>query len=483
VRALQLNPQAWASGGTTPAIVSSQTKPPAAGLRLSGVLAGLSHALDLTEGHPRGHAARTCRIGLRLGEALQLPPADRTELLYALLLKDAGCSSNAPIVYDLFGGTEQEVKRAVWLRDWRRVPEQLAYAFEYIGRGSRTVAKLRKLGRFALLGRRGSGERIFEVRCERGAQIARMIGLPERVAQAILSMDEHWDGGGYPYGLRHERVPLFARIIGLAQVMEIFWDQGGPEHALRVARERRGRWFDPSVVDALAHFDRDTAFWDALGDNAPAGWTDVSDELEIEADDERLDRIADAFALIIDAKSPFTVDHSRRVAQYAVAINDRLGADGVDAVRLRRAGLLHDIGKLTVPNSILDKPDKLTAEEWAIVKQHPAFTLSVLEKVPAFGDFAVDAANHHEWIDGKGYCRGLTGAELSGTARILAVADVVDALVADRPYRRGMTADRVRAILISETGSHFDGRCVEACSFDLIEQSIDRPGIDHLNVA
>jgi hypothetical protein len=134
------------------------------GLRVSGVLEGLSHALDLTEGHPRGHAARTCRIGLRLGTALCLSPGEQTELLYALLLKDAGCSSNAPVVHDLFGGDDQEVKRAVWLRDWRRMPEQVRYAWEYIGRGRRFVAKMRRFGRFALLGPRGSGERIFTVR-------------------------------------------------------------------------------------------------------------------------------------------------------------------------------------------------------------------------------------------------------------------------------------------------------------------------------
>src|SRR5262245_16632359 len=120
------------------------------GVPISGVLEGLSHALDLTEGHPRGHAARSCRIGLRLGQALGWSAADRGELLYALLLKDAGCSSNAPVVHDLFGGDDQQVKRAVWLRDWRRVPAQLAYAWEYIGRGSRFVAKMRRLGRFAL---------------------------------------------------------------------------------------------------------------------------------------------------------------------------------------------------------------------------------------------------------------------------------------------------------------------------------------------
>ena len=175
---------------------------PSSGLRLSGVLEGLSHALDLTEGHPRGHAARSSLIGLRIGRALGLSPTEQTELLYALLLKDAGCSSNAPVVHDLFGGADQEVKRAVWLRDWRRVPQQLSDAWEHIGKGSTFVAKLRLLGRLAMLGPRGSGERIFTVRCERGAEIARMIGFSDRVSAAIRAMDEHWDGGGYPYGLK-----------------------------------------------------------------------------------------------------------------------------------------------------------------------------------------------------------------------------------------------------------------------------------------
>jgi HD-GYP domain-containing protein (c-di-GMP phosphodiesterase class II) len=454
------------------------------GLRLSGVLEGLSHALDLTEGHPRGHAARSSLIGLRIGRALGLSPTEQTELLYALLLKDAGCSSNAPVVHDLFGGADQEVKRAVWLRDWRRVPQQLSYAWEYIGKGSTFVAKLRLLGRLAMLGPRGSGERIFTVRCERGAEIARMIGFSDRVSTAIRAMDEHWDGGGYPYGLKGHSVPLYARIIGLAQVMEIFWDKAGADGALTVARERSGRWFDPDLVDALDDFEGDTPFWVRLTDTKLKHdvLAHVPADLEIPADDTHLDRIADAFALIIDAKSPFTFDHSRRVASYAVAINERLGDAAVDAVRLRRAALLHDLGKLTVPNAILDKPGKLDGDEWAIVKQHPAHTLSVLERVPAFREFAADSANHHEWIDGKGYCRGLTGDALSTTARILAVADVVDALSADRPYRAGMPPERVRAILDSEAGTHLDRACVEVCDANLLERSHDDDR-DHRHVA
>jgi len=437
---------------------------------VSGVLEGLSHALDLTEGHPRGHAVRSALIGLRIGQTLGLRQGELTELLYAMLLKDAGCSSNAPIVCDLFGGIDHEVKRAVWLRDWRRMPEQLAYALEYVGRGSSLVARLRKFGRLARLGRRGSSQRLFTVRCERGAQIARMIGLPESVAAAILAMDEHWDGGGYPYALRGEQIPLFARIVGLAQVMEIFWAEGGPSRAVAVAGERRGRWFDPDLVDAVAGIDRDSTFWRRLaearlGRDALAA---VPTALEIEADDDRLDRIADAFALIIDAKSPFTFDHSRRVAAYAAAINTRLGAEGVDPVRLRRAALLHDLGKLTVPNCILDKPAALEVDEWAVVRQHPAFTQSVLERVPVFRGFASDAANHHEWVNGSGYCLGLSGTALSPTARILAVADVVDALSADRPYRSGLPAVEVRKVLQREAGTHFDPRSVEACGLDVI---------------
>jgi HD-GYP domain-containing protein (c-di-GMP phosphodiesterase class II) len=442
-------------------------------VRISGILAGLSHALDVTEGHPRGHATRSALIGLRLGQTLGLEASEQTELLYGLLLKDAGCSSNAAIVCDLFGGSDHEVKRAVWLRDWRRVPEQVAYAWEYVGRGSSIVAKFRRLGRFAQLGRRGSGERIFTVRCERGAQIARLIGLPESVAGAIRAMDEHWDGGGYPYGLRGDRSPLFARIIGLAQVLEIFWSEGGPGLALTVARERRGRWFDPDIVDAMESVARNPAFWSGLAHARlePDVLGSIPSDLEIGADEDRLDRIAHAFALIVDAKSPFTFDHSRRVAEYAAAVNARLGDDGVDPVRLQRAALLHDLGKLTVPNCILDKPGPLDAEEWAIVRQHPGFTLSILQRVPSFRQFAQDAANHHEWIDGKGYSLGLSGDALSRTARILAVADVVDALSADRPYRKGMAPERVRGILASESGTHFDPACVEACSPEVIARA------------
>jgi putative nucleotidyltransferase with HDIG domain len=170
---------------------------------------------------------------------------------------------------------------------------------------------------------------------------------------------------------------------------------------------------------------------------------------------------------VIDAKSSFTFEHSDRVASLSVGAGERLGFTPVELTRLRRAALLHDIGKLAVPNAILDKPGKLADAEWEVVKQHPAHTLHVLQQVPVFRELAEDAANHHERIDGRGYFRGLAGDQLTPTARVLAVADVADALMSARPYRGAMTVDEVIAILIEGRGSHFCPESVDALALSL----------------
>jgi putative nucleotidyltransferase with HDIG domain len=177
------------------------------------------------------------------------------------------------------------------------------------------------------------------------------------------------------------------------------------------------------------------------------------------ADSERLDRVAEAFALIIDAKSPYTGSHSVGVARIAVAVADVLGY-GPRALRdLRRAALLHDIGKLGVSNLILDKPGKLTDEEWVQMRRHPELTVRILQRVGAFRGLAATAGAHHERLDGRGYHLGLRGEQLNRDTRILAVADVCEALTADRPYRRAMEPDQVRAIMRRDVGLAF---CPEA---------------------
>ena len=180
------------------------------------------------------------------------------------------------------------------------------------------------------------------------------------------------------------------------------------------------------------------------------------------ADDKTIDDICVAFAEIIDAKTPFTYQHSNGVADAAVDIGRSFGMGDGDIKKLRRAGLLHDIGKLGVSNAILEKPGKLTADEFAAVREHPYQTYEILRRVPAFADFSYDAAAHHERLNGKGYWQGLTSDQLSLPARILAVADVFDALRAKRPDRDALPLEKVFSMMREDTPHSLDVSCLKA---------------------
>jgi HD-GYP domain-containing protein (c-di-GMP phosphodiesterase class II) len=429
----------------------------------------LSHALDLTEGHPPGHANRSCIIGMRLAQAIGLPVDEQTNLHHALLLKDAGCSSNAQRVTELFGGDDHEVKRAVWLRDWRRLAEQVSYALQYTERGGSLLARLRKLVVLAAKGPRGGGE-LFRIRCDRGAQIALAMGFPRQTAEAIRAMDEHWDGWGYPDGLSKTAIPIAARIINLSQVADIFFETGGPALALETVARRSGRWFDPELVRVFTRIASAPGFWHALqqDDLIPTVTALQPTPSSVDADADTLERIALAFAWVIDAKSPYTYEHSEGVSAIAARMGERMGFAPEPIARLRQMALLHDIGKLAVPNRILDKRGPLTGAELAIVKEHPRHTYGILSRVPIFDGLAHEASAHHERMDGRGYHRGIPAGSLSIAARILAVADVTDALRADRPYRKGMPPAAVAAVLRDMSGAALCPVAVDA-ALDVLE--------------
>jgi HD-GYP domain-containing protein (c-di-GMP phosphodiesterase class II) len=427
-------------------------------IAMSGIIGALSYALDIAEGQPPGHATRSCVIGMRLADELGLAPAQRSDLFYALLLKDAGCSANANRMATLFEADDLEAKRSSKLIDWSSPRASLVWSLRTVAPEGGWRGRMR-----ALRGIRDEGEvtrKLMEARCDRGAEIARMLFLSAGTAEAIRSLDEHWDGRGMPDGLRGEEIPLPARILCLAQTLEVFHADGGVDAARAVARRRRGKWFDPALVDAFLAFCDDRAFWAALEAPDVSGWE--PGDVALTADDARLDRIAEAFARVIDAKSPFTARHSERVAEIADGIGDVLGFDAGARRRLRRAGLLHDIGKLAISNRILDKPGKLTDEEFATIRAHPARSLEILERAPCFAGLAELAANHHEKLDGSGYPRGLTADALDGPMRVLAVADIYEALTADRPYRGSMPAAKALSVITSDVPHRLDGDARDA---------------------
>ena len=170
---------------------------------------------------------------------------------------------------------------------------------------------------------------------------------------------------------------------------------------------------------------------------------------------------------MVDAKSPFTADHSRRVTLYTDMIAEQLGLAPDHRRWLRRAALLHDLGKLSVSNAILDKPAKLDADEWAKVRAHSWQSERILERIDVFRDIAPITGAHHERLDGKGYPSGLTADQLCLEVRILSVADVFDALSAERPYRAALPIARVFEIMQGDIGTALDGDCVLALQLAL----------------
>lgn len=431
-------------------------------MRLSEVLGALSHALDLTEGQPPGHAVRCCVIGMRIGEELGLGSEALSNLYYALVMKDAGCSANAAPTAELFGSDDHEVKRNLKTVDWtRRIPAAL-YSFRNAAIGRSLPAKIRQALHIAI-GGRGSAARLVRIRCERGAEIARKLGFPEETAAAIGRLDEHWDGDGNPDGVGGEDIPLMSRIALLAQTLDVFAIGEGPGEAVRVAGERAGSWFDPELVRVVRTFE-DQGWWRKVyGDGARGLMTEAEPpERIVTADPDRLDRVAEGFAEIIDAKSPFTFRHSSEVARYTVELARRLGFGEEEIRSLYRAALLHDIGKLAVSNRILDKPGPLTDEELRVTRTHPVHTWTILSRVDAFSGIAGVAALHHERLDGAGYPWGFDAARLTPAARLIAVADIYEALTADRPYRGPMPPVEALGIVRAESGSGLDPDAVAA---------------------
>jgi putative nucleotidyltransferase with HDIG domain len=424
-----------------------------ADIALSEVIGSLSYALDIVEGQPPGHALRSCLIGMRLAEELELDARARSDLFYALLLKDAGCSANSSRMAAIFASDDIAAKATSKLVDWSDSRASAVWAIRTAGSGDGVRKRVQTLRAM-----RGEGEitrQFMEARCDRGAEIARMLFLSETTALAIRSLDEHWDGRGMPDGLEGEAIPLAARILCLSQTVEVFHSSRGIGAACKVARERRGTWFDPQLVDVFLRFCNDRDFWATLEAPDVSPWEPR--ELALSADDERLDRIAEAFARVIDAKSPFTARHSERVAEIAVGTATVLGFDGQALRTLNRAGLLHDIGKLAISNKILDKPGKLTDDEFRAIQTHPTYTLRILERAPCFAEFAELAANHHEKLDGSGYPRGLGADALDLPMRVLAVADIYEALTATRPYREPLPPEVALAIIDNDVPGRLDG--------------------------
>ncbi len=433
---------------------------------LSEVLSALTFALDLTDGAVPGHSLRTCLLGMRLAAALGVPAADLTSLYYALLLKDIGCSDSAARFSQILGADDHIWSISNWAGELATDPVLLERIWREVLPG---VPLPGRIGR--MLGTSSDSpdsRESIRLQSSRLPQTMQHLGMSHATIETVCCIDERWDGSGLPSGLRGESIPLLARICSVAQTLDAFATEHGSETALRMVRSRRGTWFDPEVVRAMQHLHTSGKLWKFC---RPADVEETRAEvlrgdpgISAPLTPDRVDRICEAFGNVVDAKSPFTYHHSLGVTEVAVSLGRELDLAPERLSLVRRAAFLHDIGKLAVPNRILDKRGRLTPQEWTVVTRHPALSGSILCRVSAFRELAVLAAEHHERLDGTGYPFHLCMEQLSVESRIIALADCYAAMAEDRPYRAGLETDRILQNLAEDIPHKLDATCFDALS-------------------
>jgi HD-GYP domain-containing protein (c-di-GMP phosphodiesterase class II) len=428
-------------------------------VRLAELVAALSLGVDLGFGQPMEHVLRQCLIALRLAEAAGLDEDQRAVVYYTALLVNVGCHSDAHEQAKWFG--DDIASKAIKYQHELRGLRMAASGLRFLGSGHPPLHRF-KLGLEFVL----SGHREVDGMIEAHAAIARtlgeQLGLSGEVLDALAAAYEFWDGRGWPGALAGERVPIASRLAQLAEFAEVAHRVSGIDGVRKLVRKRRGKQFDPKLADLLdadaeivfAGLDS-TPTWDAVIDAEPA--------LAITLAGDRIDAALRAIANFVDLKSPYFLGHASAVSELAAAAGSALGLRDEDLLVLRRAGLVHDLGRLGISNAIWDKRGPLGTGEWERLRLHPYLTERMLKQSAALAPLAAIAVQHCERLDGSGYPHGLSGAAISRPGRILGAADAYQAMREPRPHRGALSAEEAAVELRADArAGRYDAEVVEA---------------------
>lgn len=408
-------------------------------LRLAELMAALSLATDLGMGQPLEQALRTCLIALELGERLGVSETELSDIFYTALLRFLGCTADAREFAAMNGGDDIALRAAIAPVLGAAPREFATQVIPKIGAGQRPLRRAHLVAGMMTRGKERARAGAV-AGCEVAEKLSVQLGLGPGVRAALACAFEQWNAQGLPNGVAGEAIPLASRVVFVARDAEVLHRSRGVGGALAAVRSRSGVSYDPQVADALVsgggdvlHVAESTTPWDEVlrREPRPLPWVPES----------RVDTVLGVFADFVDLKSPYTAGHSRGVAELAAAAV----TESSDA--LRRAALLHDLGRASVPNGIWEKPGPLTDGEWERVRLHPYYSERIIGRVQALRPVATLAGMHHERVDGSGYHRGSARAELSSGARVLAVADAYQAMTQPRPHRAAMPAEQAAAEL------------------------------------
>ena len=431
------------------------------GVRLAELMAVMSMATDLGMGQPLETALCTCVVAMRLGEAMGLD-AEMHDIYYQSMLRFIGCNAETYMLSALVGdelafrhdfapldpGHPHDVAELV-VRYIREAHNDAPAAID--DTISRALVALPRMTRESFAGH-----------CEVAQRLAARMDLGESLITCLGQIYERWDGHGLPRGLKGDDIATPVLLVTLAQDAVVWMRLGGVEAAVATVRSRSGAAYHPAMAE---RFCAGASSLLADLDSEPR-WESV---LALEPGDRRclteahLDRCCEAIADFADIKSPYTLGHSPGVAALAARAGRRAGLIDADVTALRRAGLLHDVGRVAVSAGVWGKPGPLSEREWEQVRMHSYYTDRVLARSSALRNIGAIASLHHERTDGSGYHRGVGGAALSQPARIIAAADAYHAMTEGRPHRAALTRDAAADELRSDVrAGKLDGEAVNA---------------------
>jgi HD-GYP domain-containing protein (c-di-GMP phosphodiesterase class II) len=416
-------------------------------VRTAEVIAALSLATDLGIGLPLEHGLHSTLCAMRLGRLLAVDDETAVHAYYGCLLYYVGCTVDAEVAADKFpdGALLTHFNPVIYGAPLEIVAGILRALG---GSGPAPVRALRAVGR--LPGALSGHKRHIVALCEVAEMLTDALGLPAAIRGQMRYLTERWDGRGGPDGVGGTDIPLPMRLVHVARDATLQHQLGGAEHAARVVGDRAGGGLDPDIARLLAAHAGDVLAFDGEA----TAWEEtlaVEPEPRLALRGEDVERALAAMGDFADLLSPYLVGHSAGVAELAGAAAKRCGWPDPEVVAVRRAGFVHDLGRVAVSAAIWQKPGPLSADEWERVRLHAYHTERVLSRSSFLSPLAPVATAHHERLDGSGYHRGSTVAALPPPARLLAAADCYRAMIEPRPHREALTAARAADALHEQT--------------------------------
>ncbi len=405
------------------------------GVRLTEVMVALSLATDLGFGQPPEHMLRAARISMRLAGRLGLDGDDLATLYDVSLLTYVGCPVYGNEAATLFGD-DIEFRANAFEVDMAGLPA-MAFMLRRAGAGTSVLNRARQASSIIASGGRVVAE-LMANHCTAAGELADRLGLGAGVRAGVEQSYARWDGKGVPTDLAGDQLALSTRISHIAQACEVFLRTAGIEGAVAMVRSRSGTHFDPEIAAAVEP-DPDALF-EGLGDDTLEAILDAEPAERPPLTEPELDAVLEAVGDFCDMRCAYFAGHSRGTAELVTAAAALLQVPPSETALVRRAALVHDVGRFGVPGSVWDKAGPLGTRDRERMRMHAYYVERIFDRPEPLRRIGLLAATHHERMDGSGYHRGVGGTMLSTPARALAAADAYHAMTQPRPHRGPMTA-------------------------------------------